>query len=174
MIQASSLGIRGPSQLGSVLMSTTSNHRIDASADREIVSRRVFDAPRELVFRAFSDPSVLARWWGPAGFANTFQEFDLRPGGAWRLVMRGPDGAEYQLEKHFVEVTAPERIVFDHVQPMHHFRMTMTFAEDSGKTRLTWQMAFDSAEEAETVREFIAAANEQNFDRLEAELAGMA
>ena len=76
-------------------------------ADREIASTRVFDAPRERVFRAFSDPQVLARWWGPDGFTSTFQEFDFRPGGAWRFVMQGPDGADYRNESEFIEVVSP-------------------------------------------------------------------
>lgn len=143
----------------------------EALPDREIVSTRVLDAPRELVFRAFSDPDLLARWWGPEGFTNNFQEFDLRPGGAWRFVMRGPDGAEYPMEKVFVEVATPERIVLRHLQPMHRFEMTMTFADEVGRTRLTWRMRFDSAEEVERIRDVLAEANEQNFDRLEAQLA---
>ena len=142
--------------------------------DREIVSTRVFDAPRERVFRAFSDPQVLARWWGPDGFTSTFQEFDFRPGGAWRFVMHGPDGADYRNASDFIEVVSPERIVLEHLRPMHRFQMTMTFAEEAGKTRLTWRMVFESVAELERVRAFIPGANEQNFDRLQAQLAAMA
>ena len=143
-------------------------------ADREIVSTRVFAAPRERVFRAFSDPQVLARWWGPDGFTSTFQEFDFRPGGAWRFVMHGPDGADYRNASDFIEVVSPERIVLEHLRPMHRFQMTMTFAEEAGKTRLTWRMVFESVAELERVRAFIPGANEQNFDRLQAQLAAMA
>jgi uncharacterized protein YndB with AHSA1/START domain len=143
-------------------------------ADREIVSTRVFDAPRERVFRAFSDPRVLARWWGPDGFTSTFQEFDFRPGGAWRFVMHGPDGADYRNESAFIEVVSPERIVLEHLRPMHRFLMTMTFADEAGKTRLTWRMEFESVAELNRVRAFIPVANEQNFDRLQAQLAAMA
>ena len=143
-------------------------------ADREIVSTRVFDAPRERVFRAFSDPQVLARWWGPDGFTSTFQEFDFRPGGAWRFVMHGPDGADYRNASDFIEVVSPERIVLEHLRPMHRFQMTMTFAEEAGKTRLTWRMEFESVVELDRVRAFIPGANEQNFDRLQAQLAAMA
>lgn len=145
----------------------------EAPADREIVSTRVFDAPRERLFRAFRDPKVLARWWGPNGFTSTFQEFDFRPGGAWRFVMHGPDGADYRNESEFIEVVSPERIVLDHLRPMHRFQMTMTFAEEAGKTRLTWRMRFESAAELERVRVVVRAANEQNFDRLQAQLATM-
>jgi len=142
-----------------------------APADREIVSTRLFAAPRERVFRVFSDPDRLARWWGPDGFTSTFTEFDLRPGGNWRFVMHGPDGTAYQNASDFIEIVVPERVVFDHLEPMHRFRMTMTFVAEAGRTRLTWRMRFESAAELERVGRFISAANEQNFDRLEAELA---
>jgi len=143
------------------------------AARGEIVSRRVFAAPRELVFEAFSNPDHLVHWWGPKGFTNTFREFDLRPGGAWRFVMHGPDGVEYDLAKDFVEVVKPERIVLQHRDPVHGFRMTMTFAEHSGKTELTWSMLFESGAEAVKVKSFITEANEENFDRLQAYLATM-
>jgi uncharacterized protein YndB with AHSA1/START domain len=152
----------------------TVDHQSAASANGEIIATRVFGAPRELVFRAFSDPSLLARWWGPKGFTNTFHEFDFRPGGAWRFVMHGPDGTDYEMVKDFIEVVHAERISLQHVQLMHQFQMTMTFADEAGKTRLTWVMQFESAEEAEKVRSLVAEANEQNFDRLEAQLASMA
>jgi uncharacterized protein YndB with AHSA1/START domain len=149
------------------LMATATDDPGEASSDGEIVSTRVFDAPREVVFRAFTDPVLLARWWGPKGFTNTFQEFDLRPGGAWRFVMRGPDGTEYQMTKEFVEVVAPERIVLLHIQATHMFRMAMTFADEAGGTRVTWRTRFESADEAERVRAFWVVANEENFDRLQ-------
>ena len=143
----------------------------DHEADREIVSARVFAAPREAVFAAFADPGRLARWWGPGGFTNTIHEFDLRPGGRWRFTMHGPDGADYPNEKEFTAVEPPQRIAFRHVQTAHSFQMTMIFAEESGGTRLTWRMVFDSAADCVPVKSFIATANEQNFDRLAAHLA---
>jgi len=155
-------------------MSTGSDGRAEAASDREIVTTRVFDAPRERMFGAFSDPDRLARWWGPAGFTNTFHEFDLRPEGVWRFVMHGPDGTDYTNESIFIEVERPERIVFRHLKPMHRFLMTVLFGEEGGKTRLTWRMLFESTAECDRVRAFAGAANEQNFDRLEAQLAEMA
>lgn len=138
----------------------------------EIVSTRTFDAPRDVVFRAFSDPQTLAQWWGPRDHTNTFQEFDLRPGGDWRFTMRAPSGAEFALRKQFVDVLAPERIVLLQPEPpQHRFRMEMTFLDVEGRTHLVWRMRFDSAEEAERIRAFVADANEQNFDRLAAVLA---
>src|SRR5262245_31487299 len=95
----------------------------------EIVTTRIFDAPRENVFNAFENPQHLAQWWGPNGFTNTIKEFDLRTGGAWHLVMHGPDGADYENFSVFIEVVKPTMIVFEHLRPMHWYRMTMTYAE---------------------------------------------
>ncbi len=141
-------------------------------SEREIVSARVFDAPRERVFRAWTDPKHLARWWGPKGFTNTFHEFDPRPGGIWRFVMHGPDGTDYKNKSVFVEIVEPERIVFDHVTGPK-FRVVATFADESGKTALTFRMRFKTAAACEKVKVYAVDANEQNFDRLEAELAKM-
>lgn len=141
-------------------------------SDLEIVSTRSFDAPRERVFEAFSDPSRLARWWGPKGFTSTFHEFDLRPGGTWRFLMHGPDGVAHPNESVFVEIVKPERIVFQHVSG-HRFEMTITLDEQGGGTRVTWRMRHETAEECAKVKRFVVDANEQNFDRLAAELARM-
>jgi uncharacterized protein YndB with AHSA1/START domain len=140
---------------------------------REIASTRVFDAPCERVFRAWTDPDHLAKWWGPKGFRNTFEEFDMRPGGVWRFVMHGPDGRDYKNKSVFVEIVKPERIVFQHVVGPR-FQVTATFDEEAGKTRLKFQMLFDTAAECDKVKVYTVEANEQNFDRLEAELATMA
>jgi len=145
----------------------------EALSDRQIVTTRVLDAPRQLVFRAWTEPDHLARWWGPKGFTNTFQEFDMRPGGIWRFVMHGPDGVDYKNKSVFVEVVKPERIVFQHVSG-HQFQVTTTFAEQGGKTGLTFEMLFETAAECAKVKVFAVEANEQNFDRLETELARMA
>ncbi len=144
-----------------------------APSDREIVSTRVFGAPRELVFKAHSDPTWLVHWWGPKGFTNTFQMFDMRPGGFWRFVMHGPDGVGYENESVFVEIVEPERIVFRHLRPIHEFQMTITFVEQDGKTRLEWRMLFPSVAECATVKMYAVDANEQNFDRLEGQLVKM-
>jgi uncharacterized protein YndB with AHSA1/START domain len=138
---------------------------------RTIVSTREFAAPREAVFAAFADPARLAQWWGPHGFTNTIREFDLRPGGRWRLTLHGPHGASYENESEFLEVTPPARVVFRHLEPVHAFRMTMLFAAQNRTTELTWRMRFDSVSECDRVRRFIIEANEQNFDRLAAHLA---
>ena len=143
----------------------------ESLADREIVSTRVVGAPRDRVFRAFADPEELARWWGPKGFTNTFHEFDMRPGGTWRFVMRGPDGKDYKNKSVFREIVKPERIVFEHVSGPH-YEMTVTLADQGGRTGIRWRMLFSTAELCERIKMFAMDANEENFDRLEASLAG--
>ena len=115
------------------------------TSDREIVVTRVFDAPRALVFKAWTDPKHLAHWWGPNGFSITTHEMEFKPGGVWRFVMHGPDGRDYQNEVVYVEIAESERLVYKHVSAPH-FQMTVTFADDGGKTRITAQMLFETAE----------------------------
>lgn len=137
----------------------------------EIVSTRVIPASAERLFAAFAQPNEVVLWWGPAGFRSTLQELDLRPGGAWKFVMHGPDGASYPNEKRFLEVVRPERVVFEHLDPKHHFTMTIALAAEGTSTRVTWRLRFDSKDEAQALQAVIAEANEQNFDRLEAHVA---
>jgi uncharacterized protein YndB with AHSA1/START domain len=126
------------------------------------------------VFAAFSDPSRLARWWGPNGFTNTIHDLDMRPGGTWRFTMHGPDGAAYSNESVFVEVVKPERIVFRHVSADHPYEMVITLEQEGAGTRVTWRMRHETASECARVKPFVVEANEQNFDRLAAELARLA
>jgi len=113
------------------------------SAERAIVIERVFDAPRSLVFKAWTDSERLARWWGPKGFTNPVCEIDARPGGAIRIVMRTPNGAEYPMKGVFREITDPERLVFTNIaidaagNLLIDGLTTVTFAEHGGKTKLT-------------------------------------
>jgi uncharacterized protein YndB with AHSA1/START domain len=135
----------------------------------EIVNTRVFDAPRAKVFGAFANPTELAQWWGPDGFTNTINQFEFRPGGAWRYVMHGPNGANYVNASDFLEIVPPEKIVLLHLEPMHRFQTTMTYTDVApGKTQLTWRMQLERTAENERLKEFLFAANEQNFDRLAA------
>jgi uncharacterized protein YndB with AHSA1/START domain len=142
----------------------------------ELVSSRLFPAPRAAVYRAFSDPQQLAQWWGPKGFRNTFTQFDLRPGGAWRFTMHGPDGTDYPNAKDFLEVQPEEHVSFRHAAGVHGFVMSIRFAEPArnGETLVTWRMRFDSSEELAKLREIIAEKNEENLDRLAAHLSGRA
>jgi uncharacterized protein YndB with AHSA1/START domain len=142
-------------------------------ADLQIVSTRVFDFPRDLVFRAWTEPAHLAHWWGPKGFTNSFHEFDLRPGGNWRFAMHGPDGVDYKNHSVFVEIVAPERIVFDHVSGPH-YRVTATFdALSDEQTRITFRMVFETPAVCAQAKTFAVKANEENFDRLQKELKQM-
>ena len=134
-------------------------------------SSRLFKFPQQRLFEAFSDPEQLVQWWGPEGFSSTIHEFDLRPGGAFRLTLHGPNGTDYENDKRFTEVVVPEKVAFHHVQPIHDFTMSMTFAPEEESTRLAWHMEFFSGEGGEKLHDFIANANEQNFDRLEAFLS---
>jgi uncharacterized protein YndB with AHSA1/START domain len=138
----------------------------DAIAAREIISRRVINAPREVIFEAWSHPDHVAQWWGPKGFSCTFQEFDMRAGGYWRFVMHGPDGVNYKNTIVFVEVVRPERIVFNHISGPK-FQVRATLEEQNGKTQITFRMLFPTIKECEKAKLYAVEANEQNFDRLE-------
>jgi len=144
---------------------------------REIWLTRVFHAPRELVFNAWIDPKHIAQWFGPTGFTTTIHEMDVRPGGVWRFIMHGPDGVDYPNRIVYVEIVRPERLVYDHfsddVDEPGHFHVTMTFAEQDGKTLLSMQMLFESTEERDrVVKEYGAIeGGEQTLDRLAAYLA---
>jgi len=138
----------------------------------EIISTREFDFSREAIFKAWADPELLARWWGPNGFTSTFHEFDLRPGGVWRFVMHGPDGTDYPNLITFVEIVPSERIVLHH-PGNHDFYVTAAFEDLDGRTGVTFRQRFTSAEELEAVKSICIEGNEQNFDRLHQLLAEM-
>jgi uncharacterized protein YndB with AHSA1/START domain len=88
-------------------MRNTGALTVTTPSDREIVMTRVFDAPRELVFKAYTDPSLIPQWWGPRGFTTTVDQMDVRPGGVWRFVQRGPDGSEYAFNGVYREIAPP-------------------------------------------------------------------
>ena len=139
--------------------------------------RRVFNAPRKLVFEAWSDPKHLADWWGPRGFTTTTSEFDMRPGGVWRFVMHGPDGVDYMNRIIFVEVLKPERLVYKHAsdeaEPIN-FDVTVTLAEEDGKTRLKSRILFPAAARSEVVAKYGAIEGAyQTLDRLGEKVAAM-
>jgi uncharacterized protein YndB with AHSA1/START domain len=119
---------------------------VDADTDlqqRELVVTRVIDAPRALVFRAWTQPEHVARWWGPKGFTVTHCEMDVRVGGAYRCAMRSPQGTEYWKRGVYREIVEPERVVFTFAweQPdgslEHELLTTVTFEAHGRKTRLT-------------------------------------
>jgi len=140
------------------------------AADCEIISVRIFNAPRETVFRAWKDPDILQRWWGPAGFTNTFHEFNPVPGGKWKFMMHGPEKGNYPNEVVFLHVESPSLIAWDRISPPH-FRVVTTFeASKNNQTSLVFRMQFNSKEECDKIRKFAADKNEENFDKLEKEL----
>jgi uncharacterized protein YndB with AHSA1/START domain len=112
-------------------------------AEREITITRIFNAPRATVFKAWTDPKILAQWWGPKGFTNPRCEFDARVGGIIRVDMRAPDGAIYPMGGEVREIVPPERLVFTNNaldtdgNPIIEGFTTVTFAEQGGKTTLT-------------------------------------
>lgn len=149
--------------------------QVAVTSDREIVVTREFEAPRELVWQAWTEPDRIARWWGPDGFTNTVHEMDVRPGGIWRVTMHGPDGTDYPNLIEYLEVEPPERLVYDHgdEDDPAQFRVTVTFADKGGRTELTMRSLFESAEVLDkAVKEFGALEGaKQNLERLAAYLA---
>lgn len=146
---------------------------LEGGHDNDIVTTRVLHVPRELVFRAWTEPDHLRKWWGPKGFTNTFKEYDLRPGGKWRFVMHGPEGGNYNNECTFIRIEPPGFIAWEHVSPPY-FHIIVRFDEIAGgSTQLTWTMRFRTTEECEKLRSFVTGKNEENLDRLEAELAAI-
>ena len=144
------------------------------AADRESVHTRVLNASREQIVHAFREPGRFAQWWGPKGFRSTIHSFDFKQGGRLLLTLHGPDGAEYENEYVVEEIVELERIVISHPDPAHYFQLFITLAEEGkNKTQLTWRQRFDTREHFERVKSVVAEANEQNLDRLEAELKKM-
>ena len=111
--------------------------------ERELTITRLFEAPRAVVFKAWTDAAQLAQWWGPRGFTNPVCEIDPRVGGAIRIHMRSPDGSIYPMSGEVREIVPPERLVFtnnaldDAGHSIIEGLTTVTFAEEGGKTRLT-------------------------------------
>jgi len=141
--------------------------------DCEIVSSRIVSFSQELVFKAWTDPNHLKNWWGPKGFTNTFEEFDLRPGGRWKFVMHAPDKGNFQNECEFVKIEKPGEIAWIRIsKPL--FNIVATFEKVSDdKTNAVFRMVFDTAEECAKLRPYVVDKNEENFDRLEDELSKM-
>jgi uncharacterized protein YndB with AHSA1/START domain len=154
-------------------MLTKNEHATRQGADKLIVSR-LLNAPRELVFDVWTDPEHIKHWWGPNGFTNTISKMDVRPGGEWDFVMHGPDGTDYKNTHIFKEIVRPERIVMEHATGPK-FLMVATFEDQGGKTLLTIESRFESAEQLEQVIKTFKADEglKQNVDRLEAYVAKM-
>lgn len=130
---------------------------------------REIPASVEQVFAALSSPERLARWWGPAGFTNTFNVCEFRNGGRWSLVMHGPDGRNYPNENVFAEIDPSTKVVVQHVSEPK-FRLTIALAPSEAGTVVAWAQTFESSDVAGRVEHIVVPANEQNLDRLSAEV----
>jgi hypothetical protein len=127
--------------------------------------------PAAAVFGALRDPRRLARWWGPAGFTNSFQTFEFVPGGRWVFTMHGPDGTNYPNESEFVEIVPGALVRIRHVSPPEFVLSIGLLARGNDRTLVHWEQAFADAQVAERVRHIVEPSNEQNLDRLTAELS---
>jgi len=137
-------------------MASGNKLKVTTPSDKEIGMERVFDAPRDLVFEAHSSCEHLSHWWGPRKYEVVSCEVDFRPGGAWRIVHRGPDGEEYAFRGEYREIVPPERIVWTFEfegWPGQVTVETMTLEEHDGKTTFTSTSVFDSVEARDAMLE---------------------
>jgi uncharacterized protein YndB with AHSA1/START domain len=145
-----------------------------STTDREITLTRVYDAPRERVFEVWTRPEHISRWWGPHGFTTVTESMDVRPGGTWKYVMKHAEHGEFDNLITYREVVRPERLVYSHgtSTETEQFHVTVTFAEQGGKTRLTMHSVWPSAEAFEAVRKFgVEKGGNETLDRLTEHLA---
>lgn len=139
--------------------------------ERELVMQRDVPFPRELVWKAMTDPEHVNQWWGPDGFRNEGVTMDFRIGGAWTYEMVGPDGTRYPNHVVFKEITPPSRLVFDHGDGMRMwFETTVTLQETASGTRITLRHLFPSRESRDEVIEKYGAVEggKQHLAKLEA------
>lgn len=141
-------------------MNTTTNSDCTLYTERQLAY-----SPAE-IYQAFADPLQLARWWGPAGFTNTFSTFEFTNGGRWVFQMHAPDGNNYDNDSRFVELVTGEKVVIEHLCAPH-FTLTVSLTANAQGTRLQWAQVFDDAATAAAVAKYAGAANEQNLDRLQ-------
>ena len=151
----------------------------ESTADRELVVTRVFDAPRALVWAAWTEPARFCQWMGPRGFTTTVRSMDVRPGGQSLYLMVGPDGTEWMNRARFSEVVPPERLVYlldagvDDAPATFEVTVTLVATGDGKQTQLTMRTLFPSVAELERVKAFGAVeGGQQTLDKLGAHLAG--
>ncbi len=146
-------------------------------APREIITTRLFSAPRELVWQTFTDPQHITNWWGPRGFSTTTHAHDLRAGGIWRYTMHGPDGTDYPNEMVYHEVIVGERLSYSHGTGSedypHKFEVVTTFATEGDQTRVTMRSVFKTAESRDFIVKTYGAIEGaiQTLERFEEQLA---
>ena len=150
-----------------------------STADREILITRSFQAPRELVWEAWTDPSHVVHWWGPTGFTNTIHEMNVKPGGVWRFIMHDPDGTDFPNRIVFKEVVKPTLLMYSHDSDKDNdpqqFEVTVNFEAKGNTTQITMRMVFKTKEERDFVVEKYGAleGNRQTMNKLEAYLKTM-
>lgn len=149
------------------------------TAEREIVITRTVDAPRELVFEAFSELRHLSRWWGPTGFTTSTNTFEFRVGGEWTFTMRGPDGTDYPEWITYTGITPPERIALLHGEyrgDPNAFESILTFTPDGAVTLLEMRTVFPTKEQRdEAVEKYHAVeGGQQTLSKLADYVTGMA
>jgi uncharacterized protein YndB with AHSA1/START domain len=156
---------------------TDATRTLVAETDRAITLERVIDAPRALVFKAFTDPAHLPHWFGPGGFTCTTRTIDVREGGCWDFIMHGPDGTDWANFHRYLEVAAPERLVYDVGETADgpaQFRATVTFEDLGVRTRVRMTNAFPTQEACEAVKGFGAVElGAQTLGKLADRVAGM-
>ncbi len=136
---------------------------------------KTFNCSREIsatvsqVFAAISHPERLARWWGPAGFTNSFHTCEFKNGGRWKFIMHGPDGSNYPNENTFAEIVPQKKVIVDHVSEPK-FRLTIGLESTPHGTTVTWTQEFASAEVESSIEHIVVPANNQNLERLSAEV----
>lgn len=116
---------------------------------RQLKMARIFKAPIELVWEAWTKPEHLVKWWGPNGFTTTIHKMDFQEGGEWKLTMHGPDGTNYPNRSIYKEIIPLKKIAFEHFNP--HFITTVLFTAKGQDTQIDWRMLFDTPEMLETV-----------------------
>lgn len=131
---------------------------------------RDIEASIERVFAAISDPERLARWWGPAGFTNTFHICEFKIGGRWSFIMHGPDGTNYPNENVFADIDPPRKVVIDDISEPK-FRLTIALTPSATGTLVSWSQAFADDDFARRVEHIVVPSNEQNLARLTAEIS---
>jgi uncharacterized protein YndB with AHSA1/START domain len=154
----------------------TNTLTVEPRADREIVSERIFDAPRERVFATFTDPALIPEWYGPRGGTTTVDKMEVRPGGAWRFVYRDANGEETAFRGTYREVTPPERIVqtFEWEPMPGHVSVDIATFEDlgDGRTKITTVSQFHTPEERDgMLGSGMEKGMGETYDRLEELLA---
>jgi uncharacterized protein YndB with AHSA1/START domain len=131
---------------------------------------REIPAPPSSVFAAFEDSTRLEIWWGPAGFTNTFETCEFKPGGRWSYVMHAPNGKDIPNESVFREIEPFKRILIQHESKPRYLLTVTLEPTDNGGTLVQWEQEFENPKVAGAIKHIVEPANEQNLDRLSAEV----